>query len=69
MEQSDLEAKREAAAYTSDVGSSLDDSEHSEEDGSEADADDILAQRIHEEDDGVDILQYLVKFTDYPMHE
>lgn len=70
MKQSDLEAKREAAAYTSDVGTSLEDSESSGyETGHEFDADDVLAQRIHEDEDGTDILQYLVKYTDYPLHE
>ncbi|KAJ4348735.1 uncharacterized protein N0V89_010113 [Didymosphaeria variabile] len=69
MKQSDLEAKRQAAAYTSDVGSSLEDSEESEHDPDhEFDVDDIIAGRMHE-DDGRDVLQYLVKFTDYPIYE
>jgi chromo domain-containing protein 1 len=69
MQRSDLEAKREAAAYTSDVGTSLDDSEAScHESSSEYDADDIFAQCIHAEEDGGEVLLYLVKFTDYPIH-
>jgi chromo domain-containing protein 1 len=68
MQKSDLEAKREAAAYTSDVGTSLDDSEDSHhESSSDYDADDIIAQRLHEEEDS-EVLMYLVKFTDYPIH-
>lgn len=68
MEKPNLEAEREAAAYTSDVGTSLDDTEiSSHESGSEFDADDIMARRIGEED-GMEVVQYLVKFTDYPLH-
>ena len=68
MKMSELEAEREADAFTSDVGSSLDDTEDSSHDSDyEYGCDDIIAQRTHEEKDQ-DVVQYLVKFTDYPLH-
>ncbi|KAF1979178.1 hypothetical protein BU23DRAFT_595140 [Bimuria novae-zelandiae CBS 107.79] len=64
---SQLEAQREAAAYTSEVGSSLESSESSIHDSSsELDVDEILARRVNEETQNV---QYLLKYADYPLHK
>ncbi|KAL5424987.1 hypothetical protein PMIN07_010671 [Paraphaeosphaeria minitans] len=68
MKKSVLEAEREAAAFTSDIGSSLEDSEASSHDADSVfDVDDIIAQRTHEEENQ-DVVQHLAKFTDYPLH-
>ncbi|KAK7185445.1 hypothetical protein PSPO01_08561 [Paraphaeosphaeria sporulosa] len=67
MKKSALEVSRESAAFTSDIGSSLDDSEASSHDADSVfDVDDIIAQRTHEGNQ--DVVQYLTKFTDYPLH-
>lgn len=66
--KSKLEAQREAAAFTSDVGSSLDDSDDSVHGSDESYlCDGIIAERMHEDEDE-DVPQYLLKFTDYPLH-
>ena len=63
----DEEKARQRAAYATDISSleSTDESLHNSD--SEYDADDILAQRVYDDDDEP-VVQYLVKYTDYPLH-
>ena len=65
-----LERQREEADFTHDIGSSLDSTDESiHSSDSEYDADEILAQRVYDEEDDSDpIVQYLVKYTGYPLH-
>lgn len=61
------EETRQRAAYATSISTldSTDESLHNSD--SEYDADDILAQRVHD-GDNEGVVQYLVKYTDYPMH-
>lgn len=71
IERSELELQREHADLTHDIGSSLESTDESVHDSdSEYDVDEILAQRVYDEaeNDNDPIVQFLVKYTDYPLH-